>query len=199
RVLAKRADVAMLLDVAADEIEQGGGGEEVFLPQAQFLAGRRRIARIEHLGYRIGAHRIRKSDDEVAGVEGVELEWIGRARRPQAQGVDVLAAPIDDRGVVANRLDRFGRLPDVPSALVVAVDHIDPAAEANRVIVFEALELPRIAVGQPVFGSLLLPPSPDDLPEQAIVVSDAVAVRGDLEGRHAVHETGGETAKAAVA
>ena len=36
-VFAKRADVLVLLDVAADEIEQGGGCEEILLPQAQFL------------------------------------------------------------------------------------------------------------------------------------------------------------------
>ena len=112
-VVAERADVAVLLDVAADEVEQRGGGEEIFLPQAQFLAGRRRVARIEHLRDRLGAHRVGERADVVAGVEGVELERIGRARRPQAQRVDVLAAPADDRRVVADRLDGFGRVPDV--------------------------------------------------------------------------------------
>ena len=56
-----------------------------------------------------------------------------------------------------------------------------------------------IAVGEPVLRRLLLPAVANDLAEQAVVVADAVAVRGDLKGRHAVHETGGEAAEAAVA
>ena len=54
----------MLLDVPAHEIEQRGGGEEIFLPQPQFLAGRRRVARIEHLGDRLGAHRVGERADD---------------------------------------------------------------------------------------------------------------------------------------
>ena len=103
-VFAERADVAMLLEVAANEVEQRGGGEEIFLPQTQLLAGRRRVARIENLGDRLGAHRLGKRADVVAGVEGVELQRVGRARRPQAQRIDVPAAPADDRRVVARPL-----------------------------------------------------------------------------------------------
>ena len=59
-VVAERADVAVLLDVTADEIEQRGGGEEILLPQAQLLASRRRVARVENLGDRLA--RARESD-----------------------------------------------------------------------------------------------------------------------------------------
>ena len=52
---------------------------------------------------------------------------------------------------------------------------------------------------KPVLGNFLLPAAADDLPEQAVVVADAVAVRGDRQRRHAVHEAGGEAPEAAVA
>ena len=39
-VVGQGADVAELFDMAADEILQRGRGEEIFLPQPQFLAGR---------------------------------------------------------------------------------------------------------------------------------------------------------------
>ena len=81
-VLADRAHVLVLLDVAADEVEKRRGGEKILLPEAQLLAGRGGVARIENLRDRFGAHRVRQRADEVAGVEGVELERIGRARRP---------------------------------------------------------------------------------------------------------------------
>ena len=84
-------------------------------------------------------------------------------------------------------------------ALVVGLHHLDPSAEADGVVVFQPLELPWIAAGEPVLWSFLLPAVANDLAEKAVVVADAVAVRGDLKGRHAVHEAGGEAAEAAVA
>ena len=198
-VLAERAHVAPLLDVAANEIEQRRRSEEIFLPEPQFLAGRRRVAWVENLGDRFRPHGFGKRADVIAGVEGFELERVGRPRRPQAQRIDVPAAPADDRRVVGDRFDRLGGMPDVVGALVVALDHFDPTAEADGVVVFGADEFPRIAVDEPVLGGFLLPAAADDLPEQAVVVADAIAMRGDGERRHAVHEAGGETPEAAVA
>ena len=198
-MVAEGADVAMLLDVPAHEVEQRGGGEEIFLPQAKLLPRRRGVAGIEHLGDRLGADRIRERADIVAGVEGVELDRVGRARRPEPERVDVPPAPADDGRVEADRLDGLAGMPDVAHEFAVARDRLDPAAEADGVIDLGALEFPGIAVRQPVLGHFLLPAAADDLPEQAVVVADAVAVGGDGQRRHAVHEAGGETAEAAVA
>ena len=109
------------------------------------------------------------------------------------------AAPADDRRIVGDRFHRLGRMPHVAGALVVALDHFDPPAEADRVIVFGTDEFPRIAVDEPVLRRFLLPAAADDLAKQAIVVADAVAVRGDRQRRHAVHETRGEAPEAAIA
>ena len=198
-VISERADVLVLLDVAANEVKQGSGSKEILLPQAQFLAGGRGVTWIEHLGDRLGPHRVRQRADEIAGVEGVELERIRGARRPKAERVHVFAAPADDRRVVGDRLDRLAGVPDMARTLVVALHHFDRPAEADRITVFGALELPRIAVDKPILGRFLLPSAPDDLPEEPVVVANAIAVGGDSERRHAVHETGGETSKAAVA
>ena len=109
------------------------------------------------------------------------------------------AAPADDRRIVGDRFDRLGRMPDVAGALVVVLDHFDPTAEADRVIVFGTDEFPRIAVDEPVLRRFLLPAAANDLAKETIVVADAVAVRGDRQRRHAVHETRGEAAEAAIA
>ena len=90
-------------------------------------------------------------------------------------------------------------MPDVARPLVVALHHFDPAAETDGVIVFGPLEFPRIAVGEPVLRGFLLPAAADDLAEQAVIVTDAVAMCGDFQRRHAVHEAGGEAPEAAVA
>src|SRR6266540_6418434 len=76
---------------------------------------------------------------------------------------------------------------------------LDPPAEVDVVDHFRPRELPWIAEGQPFFRILLLPTVPDDLAEQSVIVANAVAVGRNSEGRHALHETGGESTKAAMA
>src|SRR5580692_7401027 len=103
------------------------------------------------------------------------------------------AAPADDRRVVADRLHRLGGFPDVAHLVPGAGHRLDMAAKADRIIAFGPRKFPRVAEGQPVFRRLLLPAVANDLPEQAIVVANAVAMSGDRQCRHTVHETGGET------
>src|SRR6204780_5886182 len=107
-------------------------------------------------------------------------------------------APADDWRIVGDRFHRLSRMPPVAGALVL-LDHFDPTAEPNRVIVFGTDELPRIAVDEPVLRRFLLPSAANNLPKQAVVVADAVAVRGDRQRRHAIHETRSEAAEAAIA
>jgi hypothetical protein len=52
---------------------------------------------------------------------------------------------------------------------------------------------------QPVLGHLDLPPIVDPLAEHAVHVADAVAVGGQRQARHALHEARGEPAEAAIA
>ncbi len=195
----ERPHAAFQAEMAVDDVLQGRGDEEVLLAQPQLLAGRRRIARIEEFRDRLGARHFRHRAEMVAAVERLELHRIDRARRPQPQRVDVPAAPADDRGIEGDRLDRFVRNPLDLLRAVRPVDAQDVAAIMNVVDDVRALELPRVAGVQPVFGKLLLPSFRDELLEQAMLVADAVTLRRDGKARHAVHEAGGEPSEAAVA
>ncbi len=73
------------------------------------------------------------------------------------------------------------------------------AAKSDSIGDFGARELPRVAEGQPVFRVFVLPTVLDRLPEQAVVIADAIAIRGDGQRRHALHETGGEPSEPAIA
>ncbi len=188
-----------MLEVTADQVLQRGRDEEVFLPQPQFLPGGGRIGGIEHLGDGFGADAIGECAEVVPGVEGVEPQRVDGPGRPQPQRVDVLAAPADHGGVEGDRLDDFGRMPGVPGRAVLLIHRLDGAAEADVVGDLRTLELPRVAVRQPVLGVFLLPAILHRLSEQAVVVADPVAVGGHREGRHAFHEAGCEPAEAAVA
>src|SRR5258708_12018691 len=66
---------------------------------------------------------------------------------------------------------------------------LDPAAEVDIVDHFRPSELPRIAEGQPFVGVFLLPTVPDDLAKQAVIVANAVAVGGNPQRPHPLHET----------
>ncbi len=121
------------------------------------------------------------------------------ARRPQPQRVDVAAAPAGDRRVVGDGGDRFRRVPLVPRRAAAVVDRVDGAAEADRVGHLGPLEFPGVAGRQPVLGHFVLPAVLQHLAEDAVVVADAVAVRGNRQRGHALHEAGGEAPEAAVA
>src|ERR1700733_164079 len=107
------------------------------------------------------------------------------------------AAPPNEWRIARNRVYFLSRMPHVAGALVV-LDHCDPTAEPNRVIVFGTDELPRIAVDEPVLRRFLLPAAANNLAKETVVVADAVAVCGDRQRRHAVHETRGKAAEAAI-
>jgi hypothetical protein len=80
-----------------------------------------------------------------------------------------------------------------------AVQHLDPAAELDVVGDLGTLEFPRIAEIEPVLRQLDLPAITDSLPEHPVIVADAVAVPGQPDGRHALHEARGKAAEAAIA
>ena len=73
------------------------------------------------------------------------------------------------------------------------------SAEADLEGALAPLELPRIAVVEPVFRKLDLPAVGDLLAEHAVGIAYAVAMRRYVDGRHRFHETGGQPAQAAIA
>ena len=184
--------------MALDQVLQRGRDEEIFLAQPQLAARRALVIRIQELADRFGAGFFRDGAEIVAGVEDVELERIGRARRPQPQRVDVLAAPAHDRGVVGDRLHGFRRMPDRAVAALV-LDMLDAAAEMYVIDHFRPLEFPGIAEAEPFVRIFLLPAVRDDLAEQAEIVADAVADGGDRQRRHALHEARRQPPEAAIA
>ncbi len=80
--------------------------------------------------------------------------------------------------------------------LVVIV--LGPAAERHTAGIFGPLDLPRIAVAQPVVGVLDLVAVLDVLAEHAVFVVNAIAHHRQVQRGAAVHEAGGQPPQAAV-
>jgi len=81
----------------------------------------------------------------IALVKHIELERIGRPRRPQAEGVDMGTAPAGNRRVISNGLDRFARMPNMPDRSVFPMFGLDAAAKADLIFEFRPWKFPRIA------------------------------------------------------
>ena len=199
RMIAQGQDRGVHVAMAAQQILQGRGDEEIFLTQAQFLAGFGAVRRVEHPGNTFGPGDFRHGAQVVAGVEAFQVQIFHGPGAPQAQRVDARPAPADHRRVVSNRANGFRRGPDLLGLAGFVGDGFDAAAEADRVNDLWPFELPRVAEIQPVFGLFLLPAVDDGLAEQAVFITNAVTVAGDAEGRHAFHEARGQTTEAAVA
>jgi len=198
-LVRQRREFVALLQVTAKDVLQRGGTEEIFLAQPQFLAGRGGVGRIKDAGQRLGLVAFLERADVVAGVEGFQQDRIDRLGRPQAQRVDMFATPADHRRVVGRGDHPFARLPDEMRFVVLAGDGVHRAAEADFIRALAPLEFPGIAVGEPGFGKLDLPSIGHLLAEQPVHVADAIAIGGDVDGRHGFHEAGGEPAEAAIA
>ena len=78
----QRSKIAVILQLAAQDVLQRRRDEEIFLAQAQLAAGRRVVARVQHLGDRLGAAPLRQGADMVAFVEDFEAQRIGCPGRP---------------------------------------------------------------------------------------------------------------------
>jgi len=193
-VIGQRFHGKLLRPMTAQQVLQRRGGEEELLPQPQVLARGRFVARIQHAGDRLQPHPVGERADVIATVEIEQRQGVGGACGPQPQRVDVTPAPAGDRGVESDRVDGFGRF---PTAAPVAVD--DRAAESDGARDLRPLEFPRIAIGQPLFRHFLLPPVAHDLAEDAVVVTDPIAVRRNRQRCHAFHEARRKPPEAAVA
>ena len=66
-------------------------------------------------------------------------------------------------------------------------------------VLVRARDLPRILPAQPVVGPLVLPAVLDRLREDAVLVAEPVAHRGQLQGGHRVEEAGRQAPEPAVA
>ena len=83
-LFGKPVEGGMGFPVAADNVAHGAGGEEIFLDQAQLLAGIGVVGWIQHLGDVFRPVLFLHGPHIVPLVENIETETFGRLRFPQA-------------------------------------------------------------------------------------------------------------------
>jgi len=182
RVFAQAQYRAMHVFVAAQQVLQRGGDEEVFLTQAQLLPCFGAIRRVKHPGDAFSAGHFGNGAQVVTGVEALQVQVLHRPCTPQAQGVDACTAPTDHRRVIGHGAHGLAGRPHLDQLAGGVRQGFHAAAKADRVDHFSALELPRVAEIQPAFGLLLLPAIDNRLAEQAMFITDAITVTGNAQG-----------------
>ena len=171
----------MVALVDAQDVLQGGRGDDILLLDAQALALVVGVVGIEHPGDVLGPVLGVQGPGVILGVEGVEIQLIHRLALPQAQGADIVGAVADDGHVVGHGQHGLVGKFDGDGVVVAAV-------------------APGIAVVGPVVGQLPLGAGlVEALLEQAELVAQAVAAQGQVAGHGAVQEAGRQAAQAAVA
>ncbi len=198
-----RGELAEVLAVHAhplpDHVLQAGRSQEILLAQPQFLAAFGGVVGVEDHGdvfrHVLGAHGL----GVAAGVEILEIEFVGGGCRPQPQGVDRTVLVAGNGHVVGHRQHVVGVQP-APAHLAIGFQvGFGAAAELDPLRVFGPLQFPQVAAAQPVVRFLDLITVFDALAEHAVGVADAVADHGQPQGGATVHETGRQPAQAAVA
>ena len=155
--------IAVLSLVAADNILQRSGAEEVLLLESEHLALVLVVVGIENLGDILGVVLLLDSEVVLGVVERGEVEVVDSLSLPQTEGVDVVGLAADYSHIVGNCLyglilERYG------DGLVLLAD------------------APRILKALPVVGNLYLIAVLDELLEQAVLIADSVTVEGYLMG-----------------
>ena len=135
----------------------------------------------------------------VAAVEGLKVKvLLDRLGSPDAQLVDSLAGIAHDGDVIRDGQDVL-RVHRAVERAAVLLKALDAATKLDGHGLVLTADLPGIAMGEPLVGSLDLAAVDDLLLKQAVAVAHAVAVAGDALGCHGIQEACGKTAQTTVA
>ena len=196
-LVRQRGQVRVLLARVehADRVVDGRGDEEVLLLEAQLLALRGGILRVEDLGDVLGFDLRNHSVEIFALVEGEQVELVVGLRGPQTQRVDAAGLVARNHVVARDGADSPRRL---PHALAVLFD--DFTAEVHALVTVVIDVAPRLFVDEPVIrGFDLLAVLVELLLEDAVLVTDAVTKRRHADGGERIDVAGSQTAETAVA
>ena len=126
-------------------------------------------------------------------VKFTEVNFATGLSAPQAQRVGGIGVVAGDDLVVGHGQDLFRFHPAGFFSFL-----LNTPAKAHLVARVVALELPRVAVLQPVVRGLFLTPVDDVLFEHAVIVANTVAAARQRQRRQRVEEAGGKTSQTAV-
>jgi len=190
------ADVLMGDEIAVQDVVEAGRDKEVFLAQAQFLAGDGGIIRIQHARNVFGVVFVFDRRKVIALIELGQIDLAARFGRPQPQGVGRIHIIAGNDVVVGDRAHVLGIDPERLAGFQIG---LQAPTKADLVMHLVTREFPDVERREPVIGSFDLLAVDDALLEHAVVVTDAIAKTGDAQRRHRIEKTRGEPPQTTIA
>ena len=182
-----------------ENVLQATGHEEVLLRQPQLLALVRFVIRIKNLRKVLRRYLVRHRSEKIAVVEDSEVEAVHRLRGPQTHRIRRVGAIAENRRIVRHPAHHTLRNPlhvHTPSRIRV---RLGVPAHLHLERVFRPIQRPRISQPQPVVGRLHLPPVTDQLIENSVLITNAIADSGNVQGRQRIHEAGSQPSQTSIA
>jgi hypothetical protein len=165
-------------------ILDGGRDEQILLFESQLLSRIGRIVGVQNAGNVLGTLSGFKSVVVLASVEGVEVKLIEGERFPESEADGVEGGISGYRSVVGPGDDGLAILPEGALYPFSIRGFTDTTVEAHFVLDVNSLYLPRVAITEPKIGHLYLVTLLDDLFEDTVVITNAVAPSGVVESGH---------------
>ena len=191
--------LAVLLLKGVEQAVDAGRNKQVLLLQAQQTAVLAGVVGVEDGADGLGLGALGVGQSIVTAVEGLQIKvLLDRLGSPDAQLVDGLAGIANDGDVIRDGQDVL-RVHRAVERAAVLLKALDAATELDGHGLVLTTDLPGIAMGEPLVGSLDLAAVDDLLLKQAVAVAHAVTVAGNALGRHGIQEACGQTAQATVA
>ena len=189
-----------LREMLREHVLQRRADAEILLLEAQLLALRRRIVRVQHAREVLRLDLLGDGRVIVARVERFDLERRDAAPRPQPQMIHRRAAIARDEQVIRDSPHVLRLDPLVAHAALLVARRLAAAAEAHAIAHAAVAAVPKVVHAEPGARDFALRAVlADDLREDAVVVADAVAGRRITERRERIEKARGEPAETAVA
>src|SRR5262245_49442890 len=180
---------------AAHQVSQRTRNQEILLDKSQFLSGHGGVVGIQHASQRFRFESPTQCTDEISGAEFLKVEIIRSSRSPEAESIDGFSSVAYHRTIV-----RYAKQAGWPirSDLNASVPNPEGAVQLDFHFFVRALNLPRIAIAQPVIGILSLPAIHKRLAKHAVLVAEAITGGRKLHGGHGVEEARREATQTSV-
>ena len=192
--LAKVVESVMLGKMPVHDVLQRCADEEELLLEPQLAARLRGVVRIQHPVDDLGGLLARARRMEVAAGEGSEVDRLRGRGLPQAQHGHATRVMTGHDEVDGVRVQAFA---GQPAATRAVGDHA--ARQTDWIADLRPLELPGVAMPQPVVGRLDLAAVMDALREHAVAISQPVAERRQTERGEGVEKARCQAPETAIA
>ena len=182
----------------SDDILNGGGYQQILLLQTKLLSSVSGIVGIEDTGDVFCPLSGLKGIVIFSSIEGEEVEFIEGQRFPETETDGVECGIAGDGSIICSSNNCLRILPIAPLYAFGIGGPSDLTVKFDLVFHINSLDLPRVAVAEPIIRYFYLISILDQLLENAVVIANAVSPGRIVQRRHRIQKTGSQSPQATI-